>query len=56
MRRDERENTARRGPKDEPNRREETLAKARVEEEDWQGMVGPDPAFYRKDNSERKKV
>jgi hypothetical protein len=49
VRRDERENTAR-GSKDEPNRREETLAKASVKE-DWQGMVALDPAFYLKDNS-----
>ena len=46
-RRDERENTAR-GSKDEPNRRDETLAKA-SDEEDWQGMVTLDPAFYLKD-------
>jgi hypothetical protein len=45
--RDERENTAR-GSKDEPNRREDTLAKPRVEE-DWQGVVAPDPAFYLKE-------
>jgi hypothetical protein len=30
------------------NRRDETLAKA-SDEEDWQGMVTPDPAFYLKD-------
>ena len=52
--RDERENTAR-GSKDEPNRSDETLAKPSAEK-DWQGMVGPDPAFYLKDNGQRKKV
>ena len=50
--RDERENTAR-GSKDEPNRSDETLAKPSAEK-DWQGMVGPDPAFYLKDNGQRK--
>ena len=50
-RRNERENTAR--GKDEPNRRDETLAKPSAKE-DWQGMVGPDPAFYLKDNGQRK--
>ncbi len=25
-------------------------------ENDWQGMVGPEPAFYLKVSSERKKV
>jgi len=49
VRRDERENTAR-GSKGERKRREETLAKASVEE-DWQGMVAPDPDFYLKDKS-----
>jgi hypothetical protein len=53
-RRDERENTAR-GSNDERNRRDETLAKPSAKE-DWQGMVGPDPAFYLKDNGQRKKV
>jgi hypothetical protein len=48
VRRDERENTAR-GSKGERKEREETLAKPSVEE-DWQGMVVPDPAFYHKDN------
>jgi hypothetical protein len=48
VRRDERENTAR-GLKGDHKRREETRAKASVEE-DWQGMVAPDPAFYLKDN------
>ena len=48
VRRDERENTAR-GSKDERKRREETLAKPSVEE-DRQGMLAPDPAFYLKDN------
>jgi hypothetical protein len=48
VRRDERENTAR-GSTDERKRRDETLAKASVEE-DQQGMVTPDPAFYLKDN------
>ena len=52
--RDERENTAR-GSKDEPNRSDETLSKPSAEK-DWQGMVGPDPAFYLKDNGQRKKV
>jgi hypothetical protein len=52
-RRNERENTARRGSKDEPNRSDETLAKPSAEK-DWQGMVGPDPAFYLKDNGQRK--
>ena len=47
VRRDERENTAR-GSKDERTRREETLAKPSVEE-DWQGMVAINPAFYLKD-------
>ena len=50
--RDERENTAR-GSKDEPNRSDETLAKPSAEK-DWQGMVGTDPAFYRKDTGQRK--
>jgi hypothetical protein len=48
MRSDEREKTAHRS-KDECKRREETLAKPSVAE-DWQGMVGSDPAFYLKDN------
>jgi hypothetical protein len=47
--RDER-NHAARGSKDKRNRRDETLAKASVEEDYWQGMVAPDPAFYLKDN------
>jgi hypothetical protein len=47
-RRNERENTARRGSKDEPNRRDETLAKPSAEK-DWQGMVGPEPTSYLKD-------
>jgi hypothetical protein len=48
--RDERENTAaHRGSKDKRNRREERLAKASVEE-NRQGMVARDPAFYLKDN------
>ena len=49
VRRDERENTAR-GSKDERKKSEETLAKPSVEEDYWQGMVAPDPAFYLKDN------
>ncbi len=53
-RRDERENTAR-GSNDEPNRRDETLAKPSAEK-DWQGMVSPEPTFYLKDNGQRKKV
>jgi hypothetical protein len=48
VRRDECEYTAW-GSKDERQRRNETLAKASAEE-DWQGMVAPDPAFYLKDN------
>jgi hypothetical protein len=52
--RDERENTVR-GSKDEPNRRDETLAKPSAEK-DWPRMVGPEPAFYLKDNGQRKKV
>ena len=51
-RRDERENTAR-GSTSELHRRDETLAKPSAEK-DWQGMVGPDPAFYLKDNGQRK--
>jgi hypothetical protein len=47
-RRDERENTAR-GSTSKPSRRDETLAKPSAEE-DWQGVVAPDPAFYLKDN------
>ena len=39
LRRDERENIARRGAKDESKRREEMLVKARVEEDYWQRMV-----------------
>ena len=54
VRRDERENTARRGSKDERKRREQTLAKPSVEEDYWQGMIAPDPAFYLKDNDQRK--
>ena len=49
VRRDERENTAS-GSKDERKKSEETLAKPSVEEDYWQGMVAPDPAFYLKDN------
>jgi hypothetical protein len=51
-RRDERDNTAR-GSTSEPNRRDETLAKQSAEE-DWQGIVVPAPAFYIKDNGQRK--
>jgi hypothetical protein len=50
--RDER-NHAARGSKDERKRRDETLAIASVEE-DWQGMVAPDPASYLKDNGQQK--
>jgi hypothetical protein len=42
-------NHAVRGSKDERKRRYETLAKASAEE-NWQGMVAPDPAFYLKGN------
>ena len=35
--------------KDEHKRRDVTLAKLSAEE-DWQGIVAPDPAFYFKDN------
>ena len=44
VRRDERENTAS-GSKDERKKSEETLAKPSVEEDYWQGVIAPDPAF-----------
>jgi hypothetical protein len=37
----------------EVTRSDETPAKPSAEK-DWQGMVGPDPAFYLKDNGQRK--
>ena len=49
MRRDERENTARRS-KDERKRRDETPLKASTEEDYWQGIVAPTAAFYFIDN------
>jgi hypothetical protein len=50
VRRDERANSARRGSKGERKRREGTPQKASAEEDYWQGIVAPDPAFYLKDN------
>jgi hypothetical protein len=50
-RRDERENTARESTS-ETNKRDETLAKPGTEE-DCQGMVAPNPAFYLKGNDQR---
>jgi hypothetical protein len=51
VRREECENTTRRGSKGERKRREEIPAKTSAEEDYyWQGMVAPDPAFYLKDN------
>jgi hypothetical protein len=51
-RRNGRENTAR-GSTSESSRRGATLAKQSAEEY-WQGMIAPDPAFYLKDDGQRK--
>jgi len=51
-RRDERENTARESTS-ETNKREENLAKPGTEEA-GKGWSAPNPAFYLKDNGQRK--